>query len=165
MGITPQTTPATTPPKNIVIRPGAKEDRWWLLDVLAQFNRESGYKTSLLPDAETIETMIEAVAENHICLVAEDDDEKIAGFVAGTLEKCPLNPDVLMFNEMLWWVQPQLRGEFGVGGKLLDEAVAEARRRGAKMIWWSLQDDTKVSSESLRRRGFVKKEIKYLLEV
>jgi len=156
----------TESPARFRIRRVAQDDEAWLLDCIRKFDAESDYKTALMPDdPELIREIIRSIAQNHLFLVAEEQYVGPVGFVCGTITPCPINPKLLMFNEILWWVDPVFRGRTAAGARLLDDAVDWAKGRGAQLIWWSLQRTTKVRKGSMENRGFVEREVKYLMEV
>lgn len=94
-------------------------------------------------------------------LVAEADD-KAVGMAACVVFPFYANHETLMGQEIFWWVRPEYRK--GIGGSLLDELEAEAKRKGAKVfIGANLSGERNAAFERLyRRRGYTPAENTHL---
>ena len=64
-------------------------------------------------------------------IIIEHKDGDIVGGVGGVVSNFQTS-SVLNSIEMMWWVEPEFRGEVGL--KLYNEFVAESKRRGAKRL-------------------------------
>lgn len=64
-------------------------------------------------------------------IIIEHKDGDIIGGVGGVVSNFQTS-SVLNSIEMMWWVEPEFRGEVGL--KLYNEFVAESKRRGAKRL-------------------------------
>lgn len=86
-------------------------------------------------------------------LVAETEGE-VVGMAACVVYPFYANHSTLMGQELFWWVKPEFRK--GIGGSLLDELEAEAKRKGAKVFLGAhLSGERNAAFERLyRRRGY-----------
>jgi GNAT superfamily N-acetyltransferase len=82
--------------------------------------------------------------ENHICIVGRDGDGRVRGGLQGVIVGAWLAID-------LCWVEDDFRRQ-GLGARLLVEAEAEGRRRGAK--WSILATFDYQAPEFYRRHGY-----------
>lgn len=100
----------------------------------------------------TLIALMSGVAGGSL-LVAETDGE-VVGMAACVVFPFYANQDTLMGQEMFWWVKPEHRK--GIGGSLLDELEAEAKRKGAKVFMGAnLSGERSAAFERLyRRRGY-----------
>lgn len=87
-------------------------------------------------------------------LVAETSGQ-IVGMAACVVFPFYANVGTLIGQEIFWWVKPEHRK--GVGGDLLDELEAEAKRKGASVfIGANLSGERNAAFARLyRRRGYV----------
>jgi L-amino acid N-acyltransferase YncA len=94
-------------------------------------------------------------------LVAETDGE-VVGMAACVVFPFYANHSTLISQELFWWVQPEHRK--GIGGSILDELEAEAKRKGAKIfIGANLSGERSAAFERLyRRRGYTPAENTHL---
>lgn len=94
-------------------------------------------------------------------LVAETAGE-VVGMAACVVYPFYANHSTLMGQEVFWWVKPEFRK--GIGGSLLDELEAEAKRKGAKVFLGAhLSGERNAAFERLyRRRGYTPAENTHL---
>ena len=88
-------------------------------------------------------------------IIIEHKDGDIVGGVGGVVSNFQTS-SVLNSIEMMWWVEPEFRGEVGL--KLYNEFVAESKRRGAKRLLFAYMENS--MPDKLERfyeaRGFTK---------
>ncbi len=108
----------------------------------------------------TLIAMMSGVAGGSV-LVAEVEG-KVVGMAACVVFPFYANHATLIGQELFWWVSPAHRK--GVGGALLDELEAEAKRKGAKMfIGANLSGEHDAAfARMYRRRGYVPAECTYI---
>jgi ribosomal-protein-alanine N-acetyltransferase len=85
-------------------------------------------------------------APQTIFLVAEDDE----GVVAGYAIALAVMDEAEILNLA---VRPELRGR-GIGGELLDAAVAEVKSRGAEQIYLEVRESNDAARKLYAARGF-----------
>lgn len=87
-------------------------------------------------------------------ILVEHKDGDIIGGVGGVVANFQTS-DVLNSIEMMWWVEPEFRGE--VGAKLFHEFEAESRRRGAKRMLMAYMANSMPDrlEKFYRAKGFV----------
>ncbi len=144
------------------VRNATTDDIPWLLDQLEQFAQFFGSSHSLFPSQDKAEETLQQIIANHPFVVAEQDESPV-GFICGALLPHPYNADLIVLNEMFWWVAEEYRGS-RAGLVLLNEFIAIGRRH-AHWVVMTLEADSPINPETLYRRGFRPKETNYLLEV
>lgn len=100
--------------------------------------------------------------ENSVIFIAQKDNKSI-GFIGATLAPIPFCKDVLVANELFWYVDPEHR-KTNAGLKLLDKVIGWAKYSGANSIYFvAIEDDmTPVVEKIYGKRGFVKTEHGYM---
>jgi len=108
----------------------------------------------------TLIALMSGVAGGSL-LVAEADGQ-VVGMAACVVFPFYANHSTLIGQEMFWWVNPEHRK--GIGGSLLDELEAEAKRKGAKVFLGAhLSGERNAAFERLyRRRGYTPAENTHL---
>lgn len=147
---------------SIFVRGAALTDVPWLLEQLMAFDKFFGASHSLFPDAELAEATITTLVESQPFFVAESVDGPV-GFIAGAIVRHPYNPDLIVLDEIFWWVAEPFRGS-RAGLLLLNEFIRYGERN-ADWIKMTLEQESPINPTTLTRRGFRPKETAYLLEV
>jgi GNAT superfamily N-acetyltransferase len=139
------------------IRHAEPNDLNALLDMGREFFEASGndrFTTFDEPSlTATLIAMMSGVAGGSV-LVAEVAGQ-VVGMAACVVFPFYANHSTLIGQELFWWVQPAHRK--GIGGSLLDELEAEAKRKGAKVfIGANLSGEHDAAfARMYRRRGYV----------
>jgi predicted N-acetyltransferase YhbS len=146
------------------IRKAQPEDLPALLDMGRDFFDHSANSAFTTFDENsltaTLIALMSGVAGGSL-LVAETDGE-VVGMAACVVFPFYANHSTLIGQEMFWWVKPEHRK--GIGGAILDELEAEAKRKGAKIfIGANLSGERSAAFERLyRRRGYTPAENTHL---
>lgn len=100
-----------------------------------------------------------------LCLVAESEG-KAVGFLLGFPSQMYWNPAVKVFLETAMWVTPDFRS-MGLGGKLVDEMVAHAKRLGIDIVFGgaTTEYNTKKTSQLWLSKGFHMAEKHFMLRI
>jgi predicted N-acetyltransferase YhbS len=146
------------------IRKAQPEDLPALLDMGRDFFDHSANSAFTTFDENsltaTLIALMSGVAGGSL-LVAETGGE-VVGMAACVVFPFYANHSTLIGQEMFWWVKPEHRK--GIGGAILDELEAEAKRKGAKIfIGANLSGERSAAFERLyRRRGYTPAENTHL---
>ena len=84
---------------------------------------------------------------NSVNFVAFDNGEPV-GMASGVP-----TPEIGVVELISMWVKPSLRGQ-GLGGRLVEEVVAWAKRRGARVVRLGVADGNAAAIALYRRCGF-----------
>lgn len=107
------------------------------------------------------ETLIGMIEREYVS-IAERDGERL-GFVGAYYRRHPFNPKIRVLGEMFWWVTKAHRGS-RAAAVLMDEYLAWGRLN-AEWITFGLQTHTQMNEASLLKKGFLRRECNYLIEV
>jgi hypothetical protein len=149
----------------ISVRRATRLDVPWLLTQLEEFASFFGSKHSLFPkDPMVAVTIVTAFVDQlEFFLAVDHATQRPVGFIAGALNKHPMNPAIRVLSEVFWWVTPDRRGS-SAGARLLERFLAFGEGN-ADWIVMTLEAKSPVDPASLERRGFHQHERTYLLEV
>lgn len=134
-----------------------------LLPMLEAFSKTLKTSKPLFPTEEHARAVLEDMIAHHVVLVAESDDGRPIGTIAGLQVPHPFNPEIRLLAEAWWWVAPEGRGT-SAGLRLLEE-FTEIGRTMADWVTMNLEHDSPVREETLVKRGFRPFERAYLMEV
>lgn len=146
------------------IRKATLSDLPEVLEHLEEFDKFYNSKTSLYKNKENATRFTSDFIENHLFLVAEEDEnKKVIGFITGLI--CPhiYNPEIMTLVEAFWWIDPSKRN-LGVGTELFNSF----KKFGEDNVDWvicNIEDDSPIKDEFFLKRGFKLKEKSFLLEV
>jgi GNAT superfamily N-acetyltransferase len=138
------------------IRAAQPDDLGAMLDMGREFFDHSGNGAFTTFDESsltaTLISLMSGLSGGSI-LVAEVSG-RVVGMAACLVFPFYANHGTLIGQELFWWTNPDHRK--GVGGELLDELEAEAKRKGAKVfISANLAGEHDAAFERLyRRRGY-----------
>lgn len=116
------------------IRHANEGDLFALVNMGQDFFAESGLQDVASWEPQSFEATCRAIIDELVVgsiLVAERDNELI-GMTGGVLFPLYCNLSLVCCQELFWFVMPEHRA--GVGGALLDELEAEAKRKGASVF-------------------------------
>lgn len=148
---------------SVKVRPAVEGDISWIAAELGEFAEFASTRHSLIPsDPEVMRQGFNQFVKNHIFLVAERDLVPM-GFVAGVVFPHLFNPEILVLQEVFWWVMKAYRGS-RAALMLLDAFIAWGRE-SVDWIFFSMQPNTPAGDRVLLKRGFKLQEKTYLLEV
>ena len=87
-------------------------------------------------------------------IIVEHKDGDVIGGAGGVVANFQTS-SLLNSIEMMWWVEPEFRGEVGL--KLYNEFVAESKRRGAKRLLMAYMANSMPErlEKFYKARGFV----------
>lgn len=144
------------------VRDARATDIPWMLEELKTFSEFYGSRHPLFPEERTSRILLEELIVHELIWVAEERDEP-RGFLVASLTPHPYNPELRMLSCLLWWVRPEARG--GRAARALFDAFQAYGRAHAQWIVMTITKDTPINPSSLEKRGFVPREVSYLLEV
>lgn len=138
------------------IRLAEPNDLSSLLDMGREFFEVSGNSAFTTFDEASLTATLIAImsgVSGGVLLVAETAGQ-VVGMAACVVFPFYANMSTLIGQEIFWWVKPEHRK--GIGGALMDELEAEAKRKGAKIfIGANLSGEHDAAFARLyRRRGY-----------
>jgi predicted N-acetyltransferase YhbS len=138
------------------IRLAQPEDLVALLEMGREFFDVSGNGAFTTFDETSLTATLIAVmsgVSGGVLLVAETGGQ-VVGMASCVVFPFYANMNTLIGQEIFWWVKPEYRK--GIGGALMDELEAEAKRKGAKIfIGANLSGEHDAAFARLyRRRGY-----------
>jgi hypothetical protein len=116
------------------IRNATENDIFDLVNMGQDFFNESGLQDVASWDAQSFDTTCRAMINGVVpgsLLVAQKDNELI-GMTGCIMFPLYCNLSLTLAQEVFWWVSPEFRK--GLGGDLLDELEADAKRKGANVF-------------------------------
>lgn len=143
------------------IRHSTADDLDWLMTELKEFANFFGSKHSLFGEEQYWRDGLLMLMRDHLVLVAEDENG-LAGLIAGIKTPHLFNPKILVLSETFWWVSPQRRTSRA--GVLLLKAFMDYGKQNCDWTIITLEDESPINEKSLIKRGFRPKERSYLLE-
>lgn len=139
------------------IRAAKPEDLGALLEMGREFFDHSGNGAFTTFDEPSLTaTLISLVSGlSGGSLIVAEVSGRVVGMAACLVFPFYANHSTLIGQELFWWTNPDHRK--GIGGELLDELEAEAKRKGAKVfISANLAGEHDAAFERLyRRRGYI----------
>lgn len=128
---------------------------------LQEFSMGYGTAAQLFPDLEMAEYLLNDLVLHEPFWVAEEGGE-IVGLIAGTLGPHPYNADIVVLQEMFWWVMPAYRGR-RAGYELL-KAFTDFGAEHATWTVMTLEHNSPVNDRVLLKQGYRMWERNYLRE-
>ena len=131
------------------VRRAVSSDFMWLSEQCAAFISFIGFLPYNKPH---VDAMLGAFARQHYVLVAERDGERV-GVAVAMVQRHPLNPDVKMLTEIMWWVPEEHRGT-RAGIILLNALEKVAEHERVDLFVMSTEAQSALSGRMLLKRGF-----------
>lgn len=134
-----------------------EKDFQQVYEMTSKFFAESNFLSELSADPESVYNLVRAASlrEQLVGWVAEDNGELI-GMLAVVIVPSPFNSNVIVADEMVWWVNPVHRKS--LGNKMLNTAIDYCRNRGVKFFVMKYIHDGSVSIDKIQkvfsRKGF-----------
>lgn len=144
------------------VREASLNDIDWIRGELKKFSDFFATEYPIYGGDEHAGNFMSWLIEKHVVFVSEQD-KKLTGFIAGTLDAHPFNKSLTQLTEIFWWVNEEFRGSPS-GTKLLEEFLSYGKEH-ANWIVCTLEDESPISDDVFLRRGFRAKERSFLLEV
>ena len=150
--------------RTIEFRKAKEEDIPQVIEELREFSKFCGGKTPLFQEHNLLYTegVLKKLIKDHVFYGAFVKD-KLVGFIAGTLSRHLFNPEIIVLNEVFFWVRPEFRNS-KVAKSLLDSYIKYGKIN-ADWVLVGVIDKSTLSGRSLEKRGFKLKEQSYLMEV
>jgi hypothetical protein len=146
----------------VIVRPAVPSDLDWLITQVKAFATFNGTKYFMFGSEEEARAGLLGLMNAHFMRIAERAGERL-GFIAAWWVPHPYNSQIPLLSEAFWWVSEEHRnGRAGLA--LLDEFVAFAKEH-VKWATFSLLENSPVNDRILTKRGFVKHETGYVLEI
>ncbi len=144
------------------VRSAHAGDLDWLVGQLREFSVFFGSKLSVFPKEEIARDKLKELF-SHPFYIAEKQGVGPVGFIAGYLTPHFFNPEIIVLQELFWWVAEDHRGS-KAGKLLLDRFLLEGKEY-AHWITMVLEEKSPVNPECLTRIGFRPSERGFLMEV
>lgn len=132
------------------VRPAAESDLPVLLDMMEDFNRHEQIAWERGPGEAPLRALIRGPELGLVCLAERGDAALGYAIVTWGFDLEWSGRDAFL-TEL--YVRPDRRGE-GLGARLLDEALALARDRGARAIHLVVRHDNAGARRIYERAGF-----------
>ena len=146
-----------------VVRPAESKDIEEILPQLKKFSEFYGTSHELYgKDLAHSYNVLDTLINQHFFSVVEID-QKIIGFIAGTLAPHFFNNEITVLSEVFWWVNEEHRSNRA--GALLFQEFMDFGKANADWITMTIEHHSPVKEESLLKRGFSLQEKSYLMEV
>jgi ribosomal protein S18 acetylase RimI-like enzyme len=116
----------------LIIRPATVSDVDAIVAMAERFYPTSGYGAIAPLAKESAAGLALVTMRDGVMLVAESDG-KLAGMVCLFVEPYLFNVEVVIAQEVVWWIEPEDRGGM-LAARLLKAAEAASRARGATVI-------------------------------
>jgi len=107
----------------------------------------------------TWQRMMNPSSDGPFCLVCEDDDGEMIGFLTYTFHAHTWHPDPRCYLIDLF-TKPDLRGK-GIGRALIEAGYAKADERGCAQVYWLTQDFNEAGRRLYDKVGKLTPFIKY----
>lgn len=146
----------------MTVRKANEADIEWMLAECEKFSQFYGSKLSLLSSMDFARQSLRTLITEQFVAVSEKEGEP-TGFIAGILVPHFLNPEITVFNELLWWVREEHRNSRA--GLLLLNAFTEFGKANADWMLCTLEVHSPLNDKHLIKRGFRKQETSYLMEM
>lgn len=134
-----------------------------LFRMAGQFHQQSCYHGSLPLDLASFgDTIARLCTAETGCVLVAERDGKPCGMAAATIARSWMNADVLVGQELFWWVDPDARGT-GAGTGLIDGLEGWAREAGCSVFYMASTGNLRPDALAryYRRRGYVPHDIYY----
>jgi GNAT superfamily N-acetyltransferase len=133
------------------IRPATEADLPRIVALGRAFYRDA-WEPEFRWSEPSIMVLLKNMLSSGILFVSEQDGE-VQGMIGGFLAPFPYVQEIIIGQELFWWVDPSARGH---GLDLLDTFETEARARGAWIVAMSLMEQMRgdVLSRLYERRGY-----------
>jgi len=115
------------------VRQATERDIPSIVAMSAKFYETTSYAGWAQFNPGTVHDLASNLAENHVMLVAEEDDNKLVGMVGLFVAPFMFNADVTAAYEVVWWVDPDEQGR-GAGKALLAAIEPACRAKDCKAI-------------------------------
>ena len=113
-----------------------------------------------------IRKILDAIRSNGLCLIAETQEQEIAGVFMGVIAPDIWLPNVFFMNELVWWVCPNHR-DSTAGYRLLREYVKQGKQmvEAGRISTFTMTLLDNSPAIDLEKRGWQKIETNYVYEV
>lgn len=119
---------------NATIRAGCAEDIGGLVHLGMRFFEEAGLSDIAEWDTPSFMSTLAYLIDENMpsTLLVVEKDSTLIGMAGGVLFPFYFDLKSSAFQEVFWFIEPEFRK--GIGGQLLDELEADARRKGADVF-------------------------------
>lgn len=137
-----------------MIRTAATEELPAVLELLKPFSAHMEKVLGIESDEQDEINSLSAMQQDGLLLV----DDQMRGAVGALIFPLFLNTDVLIAQELFWWVKLEARGD-GVGDELMDALEAFAKQRGVKLVFMmDLATSPESAERVFKKRGYAMSE-------
>ena len=148
-------------------RRAALTDVTQLLPHLRAFAAFAGHRHCLYPGDGEAAVKVAHLIRDHFFCVAEDvqvnQPTQLIGFIAGLLVPHWMNEEVIVLDELFWWVDPDHRGS--KAGLMLLKEYCDFGEANAHQMTMTLENESPVKPETLQRFGLMQHERVFLKEM
>jgi len=143
------------------IRPATREDVPRIVEMAEQF-----YATTSYPGFAPLEKVSAAglaiITMEHGVLLAVEHEGYVCGMVSLSFEPFTFNVNVLVANEIAWWLDPEVRG-LGIATELLASMEDACRAKGINVIRMALMANSPAQAAAIyERMGYVHTDSHYM---
>lgn len=114
------------------IRKASSADKPQIIELIIEFYKESLREYGIKFDLETLSNTVQNFIDNHIGIVAEQDN-KIIGVIGGTVIQSIFSENQKFGQEAIWFVTKESRTG-RAGYRLITEFEKECFNRGASLV-------------------------------
>lgn len=150
---------------NFIVRTPSETEIDAIIEMGKVFWSHTLYASRVPYDVESVKNTVYTCLDHNLLLVAFDGD-KIAGFIGGVAAPIYANNDILIGQELFWWVQPEYRNK-GAGQALMDAIEKNAKDEG--LTYWTMMYLVNIEPEKAKQvyvnRGYYETEIGFTKEI
>ena len=137
----------------VEIREATMDDIDGIVAMAQEFYATTSYADVCPMDDAQAAGLAIVLKDTGVMLVAERDGE-LVGMAGLLIEPFTFNPSVTMATELVWWVNPDVRGTT-LAARLLDAITAACRDRGCQMVrMMTLHDSPPQAAALYERDGY-----------
>lgn len=134
-----------------------------MIQELREFSKFVGTRLPMFSEEGIVHDRLFKMINEHLVLIATDDERGPMGFIAGYVTPHIMNPGITTLCEVLYWVSEKHRRTRA--GLLLMDGFVKWGRENCDWICFGLESNSPVNDATLLKRGFRLKERNFLLEV
>lgn len=146
---------------NYIVRKAIPEDMEACIIMGADFIKESSYATDEL-DYDTLIMIFIKSLQDGLAFVAEDDGD-IFGMLLGHKGALLFNKNILIAQEIVWWVDVDYR-HTRAGGELIRTFESEAKKDCKYTVMSLLPTSPAELKQYFNHIGYIEKEFSYFKE-
>jgi hypothetical protein len=128
-----------------------------IITAMKEFRAESNRQSHLSNDYDLthITKVLDYCRLSGVCLIAEDADNNLQGFLISAKNIDLWQPDIVRLQELLWWVKPELR-DTTIGGRLFlkYKQQAEVKKTRGEIFSYTIGRASITKDIDFSKQGF-----------